>query len=129
MKNAISIILLFFYPLLWRGVGGEVCAQQPQLDSIQKLLANNQKNDTEQLNLLLAIANAQELSNQTKGIAAADKAIELAQKLNRQQELASAYNLKARLLIMKQLPYKANKALQQSMTINRTLNNQNQLAK
>lgn len=131
MKKLILIVVLYFSTLLWRcsnGLGGgEVFAQQPQIDSLQNLLINHHSNDAEQLNLLLAIADANELSNPTKGIIVIDAAIALAQKLKRQQEQAIAYNLKARLFLMKQQPVEATVELQKSISINRSLNNQSQL--
>lgn len=128
MKRLSIFFLLFFLLLLRKGLIMDVRARQPQLDSLYNLLSKSQDKDSEQLKLLLSIAEAQELSNQTKGIVATNKAIELAQNLGKQQELAIAYNLKARLLLMKQLPVKASEAVQQSIAINRVLNNKYQLA-
>src|SRR5256885_2029542 len=105
MKKIFLITLLFFSPLLpvpmssgWRGVGGEVYAQQAKLDSLIK--ANNEytKQDEKKIQLLNGLADVYQWMQLDSGINYADLAIALAIKLNNQKELAVAYNNKAMLL-------------------------------
>jgi signal transduction histidine kinase len=125
MKKTILISLLYFFPIIW---SLSASGQSSRIDSLYKQLNLNNENNLKQINLLLVIAEAQELSNPEKGIEAVNKAIELAQKLNKEPELATAYNQKTRLLIMKQLSAEADITLKESIALNQKLKNQHQLA-
>jgi tetratricopeptide (TPR) repeat protein len=69
-------------------------AQQKELDSLLNLLRNHPNEDTIRLNLLLAISYDYYSINPDLGLEKADQTIALAQKLNDQSKLATAFNNK-----------------------------------
>ena len=118
--------LFIFLPLLWRS--GEACAQQHQVDSLQKLLLKNNDADEQQLQLLNRIVPLQVNIKPNDALANAEKAIALAQRLNKQNELAVAYNNKGFVLLRKSQYDDSNIYLKKALALNSTLKNQNGMA-
>jgi len=76
-------------------IGMNLCfAQQKELDSLQSILRNHNKEDSTKLVLLNEIAFAYSSTDPQLGLKTADEAIELAQKLNDTKKLASAFSNK-----------------------------------
>ena len=103
-------------------------AQYRKLDSLKTELQNYPTQDLKHLQLLQLIAEAQEFAVTKDGITTADKAIALAKKLNNQKELASAYNMKARLKIYDVEYDESLQLIDSALVINKSIKNQLGLA-
>jgi tetratricopeptide (TPR) repeat protein len=103
MKKLI-VIILYFSPLLWRGAGGEVSAQDQHLiDSLQLQLKNHNarklelgKNapvlyDTTKANMLYEISKIYRGSDPTKAIDYASQSLIIAQQINFKKGIGNAY--------------------------------------
>jgi len=86
MKKIITLIFLFKAAICF--------GQQKTIDSLITLLNTHQQEDTMRLNLLNTISYAYYSVDPDKGLESADKAIELAKKINDKIKLAKAYNYK-----------------------------------
>jgi len=98
-------------------------AQQRELDSLVLLLQEHPKQDERYLKILNALSLLQANIKPEDGIAGADKAIALSEKLNNQKELAAAYNNKGFILVRKSSYDEAKKLFQKSLTINTAIKN------
>jgi tetratricopeptide (TPR) repeat protein len=127
MKNLL-IILLYYSLLFWQRAGGEINAQQIQLENLQKLLLKNNNGNLKELQLLNAIAPVQVNINPNEALVNADKAIAMAQKLNNQKELAVAYNNKGFILWRKSDFDVAKTFLNKALKINTDIHNLNGIA-
>jgi len=76
-------------------LSSEISFSQNRVDSLLNELKNHPKEDTIRLSLLNKIAYEYSSADPDKGIATADEAIALAQKLNNQVKLAKAFDNKA----------------------------------
>ena len=87
------MLKMIFLPVLYLITNG-CFAQLTELDSLLIVLKNHPKEDSTRLILLNEIAYAYSSTDPQKGLESADKAIELAQKLNDRKKLASAFSNK-----------------------------------
>jgi len=123
MKNLL-ILLFYFFSICWKHDGKKVNAQQIQLESLQKLLLKNKDGNLKELQLLNAIAQVQVNINPNEALVNADKAIALAQKLNNQKELATAFNNKGFILLRKSEYLNSKDFIKKSLSLNSALKNQ-----
>lgn len=86
-----SILLTIITVLL---IPAYCLSQQPVVDSLQQLLQRHPAADTIQLHLLNELAFACQQTDPARGLSFADKAIALAQQLDRRADLASAWSNK-----------------------------------
>jgi signal transduction histidine kinase/ActR/RegA family two-component response regulator len=98
-------------------------AQQILLDSLIEANAAHPLQDEKKLILYNQLSDIYEWMQQDSGILYADKAIALANQLNKQKELAAAYNNKAINLIYKKNDASARSLLDKALAINLKLQN------
>ena len=93
--KTITIVLItlsaFFSPLLWRGAGGEVFAQNPKLDSLF-LVLKTAKTDTTRVNAYTKICKEYISSNPDTALYFGNLGLGLAIKANYNQGMSDCYN-------------------------------------
>ena len=103
-------------------------AQQTQFDSLYKVNITYNKQDEKKLSLLNNLSYVYQWRQLDSGIAYADKAIALAQKLNNKKGLAVAFNNRAINCLQKGDFSKAGELLQRALSINTIIRNNNGIA-
>lgn len=117
-----KILIPFFFLLMLFSLVS-VQAQQRQLDSLLNVVDHYGRNSVERLKTLNALSFTYSTMQLDSGIAVADRAIVLAQKLNNQRELAAALNNKAFNILYRDNNSSAEELLKQALAINMSINN------
>ncbi len=99
MKKVILIFILFFASLFWRGTGYEAVAQKIGSLNVDSLIAllPTAKEDTNKINLYIAIMSNSVYQNQQEGLKYEAPALELAEKLKWKRGIARIYHVAGRI--------------------------------
>jgi class 3 adenylate cyclase len=118
MKKLYAIAILFLYATTCLG-------QNARIDSLREVNVYYTREDDTKLNILNSLAQEYEWWQIDSGVACANQAIALAQKLNNQKQLAAAYYNKVRLLYYQGKYAEREQILKTALEISTKLNDKN----